>query len=194
MGIDLLDLVKRCALGEAAAWTAFLPSFQEIGRRTLRPFRLPEADSEDVLSDVLVSLYAGGLRQFRGNTVGELVNFLRQVVHNKGIDFLVGRRVQGLTSLPNEDQGDHTDTRIPGPSHPESTDFSDVLSEEECLEFLRQELEKVRRDDRELFLMKVRGLKEREIAQQTGKPLGTVSAQIARLWDRLRRRLRERGC
>jgi DNA-directed RNA polymerase specialized sigma24 family protein len=42
--------------------------------------------------------------------------------------------------------------------------------------------------------MKARGLKEREIAEQTRKPRGTVAAQIARLLERLRQRLRERGC
>jgi DNA-directed RNA polymerase specialized sigma24 family protein len=42
--------------------------------------------------------------------------------------------------------------------------------------------------------MKARGMKEREIAEQTGRPPGTVASQIARLLVRLRAALRERGC
>jgi DNA-binding NarL/FixJ family response regulator len=56
------------------------------------------------------------------------------------------------------------------------------------------EVARLKRQDRELFLMKARGMKEREIAEQTGRPPGTIAAQIARLLERLRSSLRDRGC
>jgi hypothetical protein len=56
---DLLDLVNRCRGGDPDAWSALLGPFQEIGRRVLRSFRLPEADSDDILSDALTALYTG---------------------------------------------------------------------------------------------------------------------------------------
>src|SRR5438445_7142166 len=40
MSADLLDVVRRCRGGESDAWRALLPTFQEIGRRALRSFRL----------------------------------------------------------------------------------------------------------------------------------------------------------
>src|SRR5437867_3754745 len=64
------ELIERCRRGESAAWTAFLPCFQEIGRRALRYFRLSASDCDDLLADVLTELYGGGLQKFRGNSVG----------------------------------------------------------------------------------------------------------------------------
>jgi DNA-directed RNA polymerase specialized sigma24 family protein len=68
------------------------------------------------------------------------------------------------------------------------------LAERECVERLRREVLALPRYEQELFLMKARGLKEREIAAQMGKPQGTVSADWLRLRRRLRERLRKAGC
>src|SRR5262245_61722342 len=65
--------------------------FQEIGRRVLRSFPLPEADSDDILSDALTALYSGGLAQVCGGTIAELIAFLKAVVRNRAIDFLKAR-------------------------------------------------------------------------------------------------------
>jgi len=62
------------------------------------------------------------------------------------------------------------------------------------VEFLRQEVARLKREDRELYLMKAHGMKEREIAELTGRPPGTIASQIARLLDRLRASLKDRGC
>src|SRR5262245_21620045 len=94
IGADLLDLVRRCQGGEPDAWRALLAPFQEIGRRALRSFRLPTADSEDILADALTALYAGGLSQFRGGTVAEFIAFLQAVVRNRAIDFVKRQKRQ----------------------------------------------------------------------------------------------------
>ena len=177
--------MRRCRAGDRDAWRALLPSFQEIGRRTLRSFRLPEADADDILSDALTSLYTGGLARFRGETVPELVGFLKAIVRNRAIDLVKERIRRG------ESQMDESTSQAVGA---ESFDASSGVADAQCLEFLRQEVDKLKREDRELYLMKARGLKEREIAEQTGRPPGTVASQIARLLERLRSRLRERGC
>jgi len=184
IGADLLDLVRRCQGGDPDAWRAFLSPLQEIGRRALRSFRLPASDAEDILAEALTALYAGGLAQFRGGTVAEFVAFLKAVVRNRAIDFLKGqKRWEGYP----EDLA----ARTARSAYP---DFSTEISEAECLEFLRQEVARLKREDRELYLMKARGMKEREIAEQTGRPPGTVASQIARLLERLRSSLKDRGC
>jgi RNA polymerase sigma factor (sigma-70 family) len=179
IGADLLDLVKRCRDGDPEAWRGLLPLFQEIGRRALRSFRLGLADSEDILSETLTTLYGGGLSSFRGETVGEFIGFLKVIVRNRAIDLLKERQ-----------------RWAPADSHlgPDPFDVAADVVDGECVEFLRQEVAKLKRDDRELFLMKARGLKEREIVEQTGRPPGTVSSQIARLLERLKTILGERGC
>jgi RNA polymerase sigma factor (sigma-70 family) len=188
---DLLDLVKRCRDGDPEAWRALLPSFEEIGRRALRSFRLSAADRDDTLSDALASLYAGGLSRFRGGTVPELVAFLRTVVRNRAVDLVKDRN---RWTSPDACAGDRQGRWGAGTRDAHSADVSGGLADEECLEFLRQEIGQLTRQERELYLMKARGLKEREIAAQTGRPPGTVASQIARLLERLRSRLRARGC
>jgi len=183
IGADLLDLVRRCRDGDPNAWRAFLPLFQEIGSRALRSFRFSSTDSDDVLSEVLTSLYAGGLSRFRGQTLAEFFGFLKAVVRNRAIDFVKERGRWVPTDSPGE-----------GSTEDSSANSLTGLADEECLEFLRQEVNGLKREDRELYLMKARGFKEREIAAQTGKPPGTVASQIARLLERLRASLRERGC
>ncbi len=125
--------------------------------------------------------------QFRGETVPQFLAFLKAVVRNRALDlFQAGRKWPSSAADPADPDG--------GIAQPDSVDVSHDIADEECLEFLRQEIARLKRDDRELYLMKARGMKEREIVEQTGRPPGTVSSQIARLLDRLRSALRERGC
>jgi DNA-directed RNA polymerase specialized sigma24 family protein len=136
-------------------------------------------------------LYAGGLSRFRGQRIAELFGFLKAVVRNRAIDFVKDRGKWVPTDVPVEGSTEESAAKAPGP-HP--SDISSGIADEECLEFLRQEVNRLKREDRELYLMKARGLKEREIAAQTGRPPGTIASQIARLLERLRTSLRERGC
>jgi RNA polymerase sigma factor (sigma-70 family) len=177
--------VKRCRDGDADAWRTLLPHFQAIGHRALRSFRLTAADAEDVLADTLASLYRGGLSRFRGETLPQLLAFLKAVVRNRALDLLKERRRWPPGT------GEPGDPLL---GFPGEDDASDDVADAECLEFLRQEITRLKREDRELYLMKARGLKEREIVEQTGRPPGTVSSQIARLLERLRAALRDRGC
>ena len=160
--MDLLRAVGRCREGDPEAWRAVLPAVQEVGRRTLRPFRLSGFDSDDVLADALTSLYAGELSRFRGTTLTELIDFLRTVVRNRALELAKARP----PSETNHDSaGDHG------------------------VEALCREIGWIKRDDRELYLMSARGLREREIAEQVGRPAAAVASQLALVLERLRGRL-----
>jgi RNA polymerase sigma factor (sigma-70 family) len=132
-----------------------------------------------------------GLAQFRGETVGELIAFLKAVVRNRAIDFIKERSRWAPAGAAAEA---HAEESAGASAGQDWFDASSEIADAECVEILRQEVAGLKRDDRELFLMKARGLKEREIAEQTGRPPGTISSQIARLLERLRASLRERGC
>jgi len=122
------------------------------------------ADSDDILSDVLTALYAGGLAQFRGQTIGEVIALLKAVVRNRAIDFLKERNRWAPTESSAERRTE--ESAVP-PAGRDPFDVSSGIADEECVEFLRQEVAKLKQEDRELFLMKARGLKEREIVEQT---------------------------
>ncbi|MFQ5912361.1 MAG: RNA polymerase sigma factor [Nitrospinota bacterium] len=182
--MDLLAVVHRCSRGETGAWEEFLPAFGEIGRRTLRTFRLSEADQEEILSRSLLSLYEAGLRRFHGTSMGELAVYLKRVVRNEALTY-VQRRSREVV-----------DEKV-GTTNPSEDALSDVpgrLVEEETRRILEEIIAELPRRDKELYLMKMRGLKEREIAEQTGSPPGTIASRISRLIDQIQKRLRERGC
>ena len=165
--------MKRCRARDPEAWRALLAPFQEVGRRALRSFRLPAADSDDILSDALTALYAGGLAQFRGGTLGELIAFLKAVVRNRAIDFLKERNRWAPTASSADG---HTEESVALPAGQDPVDVASGIADDECIEFLRQEVGTLTKEERELFLMKARGLKEREIVEQTGRPPGTISS------------------
>lgn len=122
--------------------------------------------------------------------MAEAVGFLRTIVRNRALD-LVKQRARWTVTDPTAPAYAAAVAPVGGPA---PGDLADELADDECVEFLRQELAALKREDRELYLLKARGLREREIAEQTGRPAGTVASQIARLLARLRTRLGERGC
>ena len=63
--MDLLEQARRIRNGDKGGWDQFVPAFNEIGRRSLRTFRLSPDDQNDILSQALAKLYAGGFADVR---------------------------------------------------------------------------------------------------------------------------------
>jgi RNA polymerase sigma factor (sigma-70 family) len=181
--MDLMSVVRACCKKESNAWVNFFPPFLEIGRRSLRTFRLSQEEQEDILSQVLVKLYGGGLERFHGSSTGELVSYLKTIVRNESLTFIKqkSRNItvpEGVGEIPDRGQ------------KPPETQFAD----KECLQILEEMISNLTVPEKELYLMKYRGLTEREISEQTGSPPGTVASRIKRLLDKLRANMREKGC
>ena len=163
--MDVIQVVGRCREGDTEAWRRLLPTLQEVGRRTLRPLHLSEIDADEVLADALTSLYTGGLGRFRGVTLSELIDFLKTVVRNRALEAAKARTPSEITYPALADEG---------------------------VEALCREIGALKRDERELYVMSARGLGDREIAEQLGRPAAVVASQLALVLDRLRSRLGKR--
>ena len=173
-GFTVTTAACRFALAHDGAWPDGLDA-----QRPGRPRMVPTFTTHSI-GQGGAQLYSGSLAHFRGGTTAELVGFLRTIVRNRAIDVLKHRNRWVPTAAPGE--------RV---AH-ESSALG--VADAECVEFLRQTVAGLKREDQELYFMKARGLKEREIAEQTGRPPGTIASQIARLLERLRASLRDRGC
>lgn len=180
--MDLLEVVRRILNGNESAWEQFLPSFYEVGRRTLRTFRFPEDDENEILSQVLYKLFSGGLRSFRGASPGELAMYLKQMVRNQALTIIKKRKSEEVDSEALND--------VPS----DGALLDDRIADEECLRLLEKIVQSLPLEDRELYLRVSLGQKVRDIAQEGGNPLGTVGARISRLKERIRESLRTRGC
>ncbi|MFQ5842744.1 MAG: RNA polymerase sigma factor [Thermodesulfobacteriota bacterium] len=181
MGADLLGLVRSILNGDESAWEQFLPVFYEIGHRSLRTFRLSGDDQDELLSQALSIVYAGGLKSFHGASLGELVSYLSRIVRNEALTFIKKQKREEL------------DPDI-GNSLPSAHNLENRIADEECLRILEDIVQNLPFQDKELYMRVYIGLKVREIAEQTGEPLGTVGARISRLKDRIREILRGHGC
>jgi RNA polymerase sigma factor (sigma-70 family) len=181
--MDLLSLVPACCQNDPQAWELFFPSLSEISQRTLRTFRFSEADQEDILSQSLIKLINGGLLRFHGKTMGELVSYLKQIIRNEALTYLK----RSSRERPDPDAG------MDAPADPQSNPAIS-MADDECLRILDEMVQGLPVQEKELYLMKFRGLKEREIAEQTKTPPGTVAARIKRLLDKIRAYLRKEGC
>ncbi len=182
--MDLLEVAKKCCQGDTSSWEQFLPVYADLGHRVLRTFRLPEATLEDILSKTLLKLYDGGLQQFRGSSVGELVVYLKQVIRNEALTFVSrqGREImdpEALVNLPSDNP-----TVMP----------IDIIADEECLKILENIVSLLPKRERELFLMKSRGMKEREIATQMDSPPGTIASWISRMIKQIQEELQKHNC
>ncbi len=66
--MDLLEQSRKILNGDKNSWDQFVPEFKKIGSRTFRTFRLSVDDQEEILSQALSKVYAGGLKSFRGDS------------------------------------------------------------------------------------------------------------------------------
>ena len=82
-------------------------------------------------------LYAGGLGQFRGGTIVELIAFLKAVVRNRAVDFLKEQKRWAPTDSPAEGR---TEESVARPVGRDPLDVASGIADDECVEFLRQEV------------------------------------------------------
>ena len=71
---------------------------------------------------------------------------------------------------------------------------TDIIANEECLKILENIVSLLPKRERELFLMKSRGMKEREIATQMDSPPGTIASWISRMIKQIQEELQKHNC
>ena len=179
--MDLLEQSRKILNGDKSSWDQFVPEFRKIGSRTFRTFRLTIDDQEEILSQALSKVYAGGLKSFRGDSKGELVSYLSHIVRNEALTFIKKQRREKL------------DPEI-GNNLSSGDNLEDSLAEKECLRLLEEIVQKLPFNDKELYLRISQGLKLREIAERTGESIGTIGSRITRLKEHIRGHLRRHGC
>ena len=179
--MDLLEQARKILNGDKGSWDQFVPAFNEIGRRSLRTFRLSQDDQNEILSQALAKLYAGRLNGFQGSYLGELASYLSRIVRNEALTFIKKQKREELN--PNI-----------GNDVPSAHNLEKSLADQECLRKLEEIVQRLPLREKELFLKVYGGLKVREIAEQMGEPLGTIAARISRLKIHLRLALRDQGC
>jgi RNA polymerase sigma factor (sigma-70 family) len=130
-----------------------------------------------------------GLKDFRGANRYQFLSYLKLITINEAKTYL--RLAAGRTRevsidqdpVPGDDPGPVTEiaSDTPNPEH--------TTAARERLEILASHLLELSLEHQQIFLMKTKGYKDREIAELLGIPDGTVASSYSRIVERLKKTL-----
>jgi RNA polymerase sigma-70 factor (ECF subfamily) len=191
---DLLTIINACLSGrDAAGWDLFFNEFAGIAMNILngRFLSFSVDEKEDVIHNTFLKLLRGGLKNFQGSTGYEFLAYFKRIVMNEAHTYLEsGKKWSDTVSLDQE--RDYHEERLPpfevcdrGPG-PEAS-----AERNELLQIINSVLRGCPLEAQQLFLMKVDGYKDREIADILGISMGTVASKYSRIRERMRQLLGE---
>ena len=165
-------LVLKCKHGNKEAMCRLYDKYKDYLLTLAKGLLGEQATAEDVVHDVFVS-FARTARQFR--LTGSLKSYLATCVSNLARDKIRSRKRQAqvLDSM-------NPTARCPG-------NPAQSLIESEELTLLRQALNKIPYDQREVVMLHLKGgMKFREIARLQGTPVSTIYGRYRYGLDKLR--------
>ena len=188
---NLLSLIDACLKGKEEAWHTFVSQYGKVVRGCLSGYFRGRAENVDeVTQHVFIKVWKAGLRDFRGTNRYQLLSYLKQITINEAKTYLrstVGqRREVSLNQDPTsgDDVGYMSEMASEAPNPEEKT----MLTER--IEILANHLHDLPLENQQIFLMKAKGYKDREIGDILGIPDGTVASSYSRIIERLKKALK----
>jgi len=174
------DLLRRAAAGDDAAWREIVAHYQRLVYATIRTFRIPPSDAEDLFQETFLRLYrhATGLRDSRA-----LARWLIVTARNLCLDHVERSRTRQQVELEAE-----TIAMAPVP-------LSEMIHLERA-QIVREAIQELPERCRDLLwtlYFEQDGPNYESVARAFGMPLGSVGPTRARCLDQLLRILRRRG-
>lgn len=190
---DVLLIIEGCLREEERSWSIFAKEFGSMAENILRKFSdLAPQDRENIIQNVLIKLFKGGLRNFQGSTKYEFFKYFKTIVIHEGISYLKSeRKDKENISLNGEDsEGLSLKNLIP---NQDPLSRPDLTAEgKEVLDRIQKVMEEFPLVDQQIFWMKLQGYKDEEIKNILGIPLGTVASKYSRVRTKIIEVLGER--
>ena len=186
----LLSLIDACVNGNEEAWHSFISQYGKIVRGCLSGyFRGDAAKIDDVTQQVFIKLWKAGLRDFRGANRYEFLSYLKRIAVNEAKTYfrLTAGQAQQL-SIDQEPASGENPSRVTEIAS-DTPDPEQSTSAKERVEIMMNQLHELSLEHQQIFLMKAKGYKEKEIGELLGIPAGTVASSYSRIVDRLKRGL-----
>ncbi len=186
----LLALLDSCVKGKEKAWHVFAGDYGKVVRGCLSGyFRGNEQKIDDVTQQVFIKLWKSGLKDFRGKNRYQFLSYLKLITINEAKTYL--RLTAAQTKDVSLDQDppacDNPSPRTEIPS--ETPNPEQMTAARERLAVVANHLHELPLEQQQIFLMKAKGYKEREIADLLEIPEGTVASSYSRIVDKLKRAL-----
>jgi RNA polymerase sigma-70 factor (ECF subfamily) len=170
-------LLDRARAGDRTAWNLLLGQMRPWVRALVRPAPAKDLDASDLTQEVQLRMDRGFAR-FRGETIGQLIAWVRTIAANVLYDYYRCPRAP-LLALPD-------DLAAPEPPTP--------VADPEDMAWLLRTLEELPGHYRQVVEGRLlKGLSCVEVAQQMGQLPGTVRTWWLRAAEELSRRLGARS-
>jgi len=179
---DVISVIEGCIRGEEPFWSTFVKEFGSMAENILRKFSdIASHDRENIIQNVFIKLFRGGLSNFQGSTKYEFFKYFKTIVIHEGISYLKAEgKDKGNISLNGEDSaGVSLKELIPNQDPLSSPDL--IAEGKEALKIIQKVMEGFFLLDQQIFWMKLQGYKDEEIKKILGIPLGTVASKYSRI-------------
>lgn len=186
MADNIISIIEGCLTGNANSWDALFKEFAPMAMNILngRFSGTSVHEKEDIIQNVFVKLIKGGLNNFRGTSKYEFLSYFKRIVHNEALS-LVSSIKNNITSLNQNretEEGELPPFEVPD----ENPGQENTAAAMEVLNIIRNILKEYPLEDQQIFLMKLEGAKDKEIADILKISMGTVASKYSRIKDRLR--------
>jgi RNA polymerase sigma factor (sigma-70 family) len=153
-------------------------------------FRRSAENIDEVTQRVFIKLWKVGLRDFRGTNRYQFLSYLKQITINEAKTFLRSTVIRkGEVSL-NQNPSAGDDVRSMTDIVSRAPDPEEITMVTERMEILANHLHDLPLEHQQIFLMKAKGYKNREIGDILGIPDGTVASSYSRIIERLKNALK----
>jgi len=179
---DVLLVIEGCLREEERAWNTFAKEFGSMAENILRKFSdLAPQDRENIIQNVFIKLFKGGLSNFHGSTKYEFFKYFKTIVIHEGISYLKseGKDKENISLNGEDSEGLSLKDLIP---NQDPLSRPDLTTEgKEVLDSIQKVMEGFPLLDQQIFWMKLQGYKDEEIKKILGVPLGTVASKYSRI-------------
>jgi len=188
---NLLSLIDACLKGKEEAWHTFVGQYGKVVRGCLSGYFRGRAENVDeVTQHVFIKVWKAGLRDFRGTNRYQLLSYLKQIAINEAKTYLRSTAGQKKEVSLNQDPASESDFRPMTEIASEAPNPEENTMVRELIEILANHLHDVPLEHQQIFLMKAKGYKDREIGNILGIPDGTVASSYSRIVERLKKALK----
>ena len=185
----LLSLIDACLNGKDEAWHVFVGDYGKVVRGCLSGyFRGNDQKIDDVTQQVFIKLWRSGLKDFRGTNRYQFLSYLKLITINEAKTYFRLTAAHGKEiSLDQDPASDDPSLGTEIPSEAPNPEEQTVARE--GVDRVAKQIQELSLEHQQIFLMKAKGYKDREIADLLGIPGGTVASSYSRIVERLKKAL-----
>ncbi|MDR3490918.1 MAG: RNA polymerase sigma factor [Gammaproteobacteria bacterium] len=189
MDDNILSLIQGCLANDRMRWSELLQTCTSIATRFHQArysSLLTANDTNNILSNVVMKLFHGGLENFSGATKFELLSYIKKIIINETFSYL--RQLQKRNRITSLYQG------LVKEDDPVNSSLHDFLKDNklgpdqicEINDLFKKAMAQLTIKEGQILLYKVQGYKDKEIAELLDMPMNTVASKYSRIKDLLK--------